>query len=62
MTSIFASYLKARFERFLSDVPNSKGREQSGSEESRIRSREDFDRSLREHELYYWSSAPGPWY
>ncbi len=20
------------------------------------------DRSLREHELYYWSSTPAPWY
>jgi hypothetical protein len=60
--SIFASYLKAKFERFFSHGQAGEGRDENVDEGSRFQSRDDRDYSLREYELYYWGSVPGPWY
>ncbi|TCU33546.1 hypothetical protein [Rhizobium azibense] len=60
MIQDFVSHLKALFESLFLRTSNATPRDKNTGEASRNDERE--DRELREHELFHWSAAPGPWY
>jgi len=61
MAPNFINALKERLERLIS-LSRTRVPDRSASEKSGIPLYEDRDYSLREHQLYLWGSALGPWY